>query len=146
MLTSIQSKTCQQHRCCNGWSARLDYGRLRVQASIGSSQKLWNWYFLEEFEDTKEVIRIRKSKKNRKHNGQKKKYKRTNNDLQTAKRAALTRKSHDTADKLLDWCKAIPHSHSLTHDFDKILFFDSCVFDPPLFNQRARLPQGLYRA
>jgi len=35
----------------------------------------------EEFEDTKGVIRIRKSK-NRQHNGQKKKYKRTNNDLQ----------------------------------------------------------------
>jgi hypothetical protein len=29
----------------------------------------------EEFEDTKGVIRIRKSKKNRQHNGQKKKYK-----------------------------------------------------------------------
>ena len=36
----------------------------------------------EEFEDTKGVIRIRKSKKNRQHNGQKKKYKRKNNDLQ----------------------------------------------------------------
>jgi hypothetical protein len=36
----------------------------------------------EEFEDTKKVIRIRISKKNRQHNGQKKKYKRTNNDLQ----------------------------------------------------------------
>ena len=35
----------------------------------------------EEFEDTKEVIRIRISKKNRQHNDQKKKYKRTNNDL-----------------------------------------------------------------
>ena len=35
----------------------------------------------EEFEDTKGVIRIRISKKNRQHNGQKKKYKRTNNDL-----------------------------------------------------------------
>jgi hypothetical protein len=31
----------------------------------------------EEFEDNKGVIRIRKSKKNRKHNGQEKKYKRT---------------------------------------------------------------------
>ena len=31
----------------------------------------------EEFEDTKVVIRIRISKKNRQHNGQKKKYKRT---------------------------------------------------------------------
>jgi hypothetical protein len=36
----------------------------------------------EEFEDTKGVIRIRISKKNRQHNCQKKKYKRTNNDLQ----------------------------------------------------------------
>jgi hypothetical protein len=36
----------------------------------------------EEFKDTKEVIRIYVSKKNRQHNGQKKKYKRTNNDLQ----------------------------------------------------------------
>jgi hypothetical protein len=35
-----------------------------------------------EFEDTKGAIRIRKSKKKREHNGQKKKDKRTNNDLQ----------------------------------------------------------------
>jgi len=35
-----------------------------------------------EFEDTKGVIRIRKSKKWRQHNGQQKKYKRTNNHLQ----------------------------------------------------------------
>ena len=36
----------------------------------------------EEFEDTKGVIRILKSKKNRQHNSQKEKDKRTNNDLQ----------------------------------------------------------------
>jgi hypothetical protein len=36
----------------------------------------------EEFEDTKGVIRIRISKKNKQHIDQKKKYKRTNNDLQ----------------------------------------------------------------
>jgi hypothetical protein len=36
----------------------------------------------EEFEDTKGVIRIRISERNKQHNGQKKKYKRTNNDLQ----------------------------------------------------------------
>jgi hypothetical protein len=36
---------------------------------------------VEEFEDTKGVIRIRISKKIRHHNDQKKKYKRTNNDL-----------------------------------------------------------------
>ena len=34
----------------------------------------------EEFEDTKGIIRIRISKKNRQHNDQKKKYIRTNND------------------------------------------------------------------
>ena len=37
----------------------------------------------EEFEAAKEVIRIRKSKKERQYNGQKKMDKRTNNDLQT---------------------------------------------------------------
>jgi hypothetical protein len=36
----------------------------------------------EEFEDTKGVIRVHKSKKDGQHNGQKKKDKRTNNDLQ----------------------------------------------------------------
>jgi len=35
-----------------------------------------------EFEDTQGVIRIRKSKKNRQQSGQKKKDKRTKNDLQ----------------------------------------------------------------
>jgi hypothetical protein len=41
------------------------------------------YYILEEeFEDTKGAIRIRISKKNRQQNGKKKKYKRTNNDLQ----------------------------------------------------------------
>jgi hypothetical protein len=37
--------------------------------------------FQEEFEDTKEAIRISKSK-DKQHNGQKKRDKRTNNDLQ----------------------------------------------------------------
>ena len=37
----------------------------------------------EEFKDTKEAIIIRILKKNKQHNGQKKKYKRTNNDLQS---------------------------------------------------------------
>ena len=36
---------------------------------------------IEEFEDNKGIIRIRKSK-NRQHNGQKERDKRTNNDLQ----------------------------------------------------------------
>ena len=36
----------------------------------------------EEFEDTKGVIRICKLKKGRQHNGQKKNYKKKNNDLE----------------------------------------------------------------
>ena len=39
--------------------------------------------FKEEFEDTKEVIRIYISKKNRQHYSHKQKYKRSNNDLQS---------------------------------------------------------------
>ena len=39
-------------------------------------------FIKEEFEDTRGVIRICKSKKDRQHNGQKKRYKGTNNDLQ----------------------------------------------------------------
>jgi hypothetical protein len=46
------------------------------------SRKLVIYLLKEEFEDTKRVIRICKSKKDRQHNGQKKKDKRTNNDIQ----------------------------------------------------------------
>ena len=38
--------------------------------------------YVRRVEDTKEVIRIHKSKKNRQHKGQRKKDKKTNNDLQ----------------------------------------------------------------
>ena len=43
----------------------------------------FNRAYEEEFEDTKGVIRLHILKKNRQHNGQEKKYKITNNDLQT---------------------------------------------------------------
>ena len=46
----------------------------------------------EEFEDTKGVIRIRNSK-DRRHNGQKKKDKRTNNDLQNITHKTKDRKN-----------------------------------------------------
>ena len=52
-------------------------------------------FVLEEFEDTKGVIRIRISKKNRQHNGQKKKYKSTNNDLQN-----ITHKTKDRVTRI----------------------------------------------
>ena len=53
-----------------------------------SSYELLN----KEFEDTKGEIRIRKSKKDRQHNGQKKTDKRTNNDLQNT--------THKTKDRV----------------------------------------------
>ena len=46
----------------------------------------------EEFEDTKGVIKIRKSKKDRQHNGHKKRNRRTNNDLQNT--------THKTKDRV----------------------------------------------
>jgi 3-polyprenyl-4-hydroxybenzoate decarboxylase len=56
---------------------------------------------IEEFEDTKGVIRIRISKKNRQHNGQKKKYKRTNNDLQNIQiKDRVTRTPLNSGDEL----------------------------------------------
>jgi hypothetical protein len=51
---------------------------LRCSGRVSSSCSLMQ----EEFEDTKEVIKIRISKKNRQLNGQKKMYKRKNNYLQ----------------------------------------------------------------
>jgi hypothetical protein len=74
--------------------------RIRKMRSIGCLKG--------EFEDTKGAIRIRISKKNKQNNGQKKKHKRTHNDLQnihidhkigsgcfSAKHAALRRKNKD---------------------------------------------------
>jgi hypothetical protein len=55
-------------------SIPLEYGKCIFTKSI--------WLCQKDFEDTKGVIRIRISKKNRQHNGQKKNYKRTSNDLQ----------------------------------------------------------------
>ena len=51
------------------------FGRKKIKYGISCLMQ-------EEFEDTKGAISIRISKKNRQHNDQNKKYKRTNNDLQ----------------------------------------------------------------
>ena len=56
--------------------------RALVTPNVHILLELTQWDNQEEFEDTKGEIRNRKSKKNRQHNGQKKKYKGTNNDLQ----------------------------------------------------------------
>jgi hypothetical protein len=57
------------------------------------------------FEDTKGVIRIRKSKKVRPYNGQKKKDKRTNNDLQNYLRS---RNTHPTKNQR--WIQALRYA------------------------------------
>jgi hypothetical protein len=57
----------------------IDVQHLELQLCIFPSH--YRKFLEEELEDTKGVIRIRTSK-NRQYNGQKKKYKRTNNDLQ----------------------------------------------------------------
>jgi hypothetical protein len=57
----------------------------------------------EEFEDTKEVVRIRKSKKDIQHNGQRQKDKRTNNDPQNIThktKGRVTRTPLKTEDEL----------------------------------------------
>ena len=53
----------------------VEHGRCFFRLQVKSSKK-------SEFDDTKGAIRIRIPKKNRQHNGQKKKYKRTNNNQQ----------------------------------------------------------------
>ena len=65
---------------CNG--EKLRKLKIRFQLAL----------MYEEFEDTKGVIKIRLSKKNRQYNGQQKKYKRTNNDLQNH--------THNTKDRV----------------------------------------------
>ena len=54
------------------WESKLSAIRNKTTVSM----------FQKGFEDTKGVIRFRKSQKNRQHNGLKKKYKKTNNKLQ----------------------------------------------------------------
>ena len=67
----------------------FDKIRLFVTENYKEIQCMWNWSIGDEerqdmeekFEDTKGDIIIQISKKNRQHNGQKKKYKRRNNNL-----------------------------------------------------------------
>jgi hypothetical protein len=60
---------------------------------VHNSTKI-NTTLYEEFEDTKGAFIIRISKKNRQHNGQKKKYKRTSSDLQNIAQKTLHRSSN----------------------------------------------------
>jgi hypothetical protein len=73
-----------------GWIYSLTIVKM-VSSSVPSKTKAYDRGLLleEEFEDTKGVIRIRISKKDSQHNDQKKKYKRTNNDLQNITRKLL---------------------------------------------------------
>ena len=61
----------------------LEMTRIPIFGYPESQKTLYPKNLKEEFEDTKGVIRIRISKKDRQHNDQKKRDKRTNNDLQS---------------------------------------------------------------
>jgi hypothetical protein len=65
------------HKCF-----KISEKRTKGQTMMYKVQHRKRIIYIEKFEDTKGVIRSRISKKNRQHNGQRKKYKRTNNDLQ----------------------------------------------------------------
>jgi hypothetical protein len=60
------------------------------------------------FEDTKGIIRIRISKKNRQHNGQKKNYKRTNNNLQNALLCKLQKGALDSQPQVIKFIGCLP--------------------------------------
>jgi hypothetical protein len=75
-VQKTQSKTTQKNTSLEQHE-HSNKPRMGTDASYYES---WN-LLSQEFEDTKGVIRIRKSK-DRQHNGQKKKDKRPNNDLQ----------------------------------------------------------------
>jgi hypothetical protein len=96
LISSNSSFVCHEKHLYDVWLIRIkeqSKGRgaqslpIRIKITI-EIQFLINQVFeikkkaKEEFEDIKGAIRIRISKKNRQHNGQKKKYKRKNNDLQ----------------------------------------------------------------
>jgi hypothetical protein len=53
------------------------------------------------FGDTKGAFRIRISKKNRQHHGQKKKYKRTNNDLHNARLCKLQKRALESQPQVI---------------------------------------------
>ena len=89
---------------CNNWNGNICFNVATV----------------EELEDTKGVIRICTSKKNRQHNGQKKKYKRTNNDLQNASHKYDRCIYHHKYDR----CK-------YHHKYDRSIYqhkYDTCVY------------------
>jgi hypothetical protein len=74
----IDNNWCQLHGKCQ----ELNQMRLLACIQIFCNTLVQSCCTGQEFEYTKGFIRVRISKKNRQHNGQKNKYKRTNNDLQ----------------------------------------------------------------
>jgi hypothetical protein len=83
----------------------------------------------EEFEDTKGAIRIRISKKNRHYNGQKKKYKRTNNDLLNIHMMIWISNNRVVCRVLgkRDTCRSRPHRvHCTNYTFQVTSFVSYC--------------------
>jgi hypothetical protein len=81
-VSSTCSKFIQEKNTDSRQSIRALPISLYISYETTIRRKL-SWLCEEKFEDTKGVIRIRISKKNRQHNGPKKKYKKTNNDIQS---------------------------------------------------------------
>ena len=89
-LQDLGQVSSNSFSCCIFFSKILE-----IYCIVGHSLNYDFWlpflYLQEEFEDTTGVIRTRKAKKHRKHNGQEKKYKRTNNDLQNITHKTIDR-------------------------------------------------------
>jgi hypothetical protein len=79
---NTMSSTDTQHDVQHGPHNTMSSTDTQHDVSLDFPYMVYPSTYLEDCEDTKGLIRIRISKKNRQHNGQKKKYKRTNNDLQ----------------------------------------------------------------
>ena len=83
-------------------------------------------YLKEEFEDTNGVIIIRISKKKRQHNGKKKKYKRTHNDLQNIH---IKTKDRITRTPLKPWVNSgAPEGKAIPSHFNSCSLYYTVVY------------------
>ena len=121
------------------WGWELTRGRIRWSHNDNGVGNVCIVTSADEFYDTKGIIKICKSKKNRQHNGQKKKDKMTNNDLQNITQKTkdwVTRTPLNTGSELMcsgrviNSCKRINNDlQTTTHqakDHNKVLHVSIC--------------------
>ena len=94
------------------------HAKVRIVVGVYGMKK---YYLQEQFKGTKEVIRILKSN-NRHHNGQKKKDKRTNNDLQSITHKTKDRVTRVPLRKLLTSGQNWAHCYCTTSQENKIIY------------------------